>query len=78
MVGCKNESEKSKKEQSVVEKTWTAENSVQKEQQTSFHKTLTLQNISFEIKSSEEGSIQQLSIQPEGLEIDNKNIELYF
>ena len=52
MVGCKNESGKSKKEQSVVEKTSTAENSIQKEQQTSFHKTLTLQNISFEIKSS--------------------------
>ncbi len=52
------------------------ENSIQEEQKIVFQKTLTLQNISFDIKTSGEGSISQLSIQPKGLEIDNQNIVL--
>ena len=37
---------------------------------------MTLQNISFDIKTTGEGSIRQLSIQPKGLEIDNQNMTL--
>ena len=39
-----------------------------------FHKLLTLQNIGFNISSTGEGSIQNLKIQPFGLEIDNSEI----
>ena len=40
----------------------------------SFHKVLSLQNISFEIASSGQGSLQKLSIQPSGLSIDNREL----
>ena len=50
------------------------EETVKEEQKIVFQKTLSLQNITFEIKASGEVSIQQLSIQPEGLEIDNQKI----
>lgn len=52
------------------------EETVIEEQKFVFQKTLSLQNITFEIKASGEGSIQQLYIQPEGLEIDNQKITL--
>eukprot|EP01029_Cantina_marsupialis_P009308 TRINITY_DN21765_c0_g1_i1.p1 TRINITY_DN21765_c0_g1~~TRINITY_DN21765_c0_g1_i1.p1 ORF type:complete len:331 (-),score=42.41 TRINITY_DN21765_c0_g1_i1:343-1335(-) len=52
------------------------EETVIEEQKIVFQKNLSLQNITFEIKASGEGSIQQLSIQPEGLEIDNQKITL--
>jgi hypothetical protein len=40
----------------------------------SFHKTVSLQNISFEISTSGEGSLRQLYIQPAGLSIDNRQL----
>jgi hypothetical protein len=49
-------------------------NPVLEVQENGFQKTLTLQNITFDIKSSGEGSIQQLSIRPKGLELDNQDI----
>ena len=76
IIGCKNEPGKSKTEENNIEKNSTIKNSIQKEQKIVFQKTLTLQNISFDIKTSGEGSISQLSIQPTGLEIDNQNIIL--
>jgi len=76
MIGCKKDSEKSKTEENNIENISTIKGSIQKEQQTNFFKTLALQNISFDIKTSGGGSIRQLSIQPKGLEIDNQNIAL--
>ncbi len=76
IIGCKNEQAKSNLEKGGIEETFTIENPSQEEQKAVFQKTLTLQNISFEIKTSGEGSISQLSIQPKGLEIDNQNIAL--
>jgi len=76
IIGCKNEPGKSKTEQSASEETPTVEKYTQGAQQTVFYKTLTLQNISFDIKTRGEGSIRQLSIQPKGLETDNQKIVL--
>ena len=41
-----------------------------------FHKTLSLQNISFDISTTGQGSIQKLFIQPSGLKEDNQKIVL--
>ena len=41
-----------------------------------FHKTLSLQNISFDISSTGEGSIQQLTIQTNGLKRDEQTISV--
>ena len=76
IIACKNEQGESNTEKSETEKTLIVEDSIQEEQKIVFQKTLTLQNISFDIKTSGEGSISQLSIQPKGLEIDNQNIVL--
>ena len=76
IIACKNEQGKSNTEKNGIEKTSNVENSVQEEQKTIFQKILSLQNISFDIKTSGEGSISQLSIQPKGLEIDNQKIVL--
>lgn len=43
---------------------------------TVFRKTLSLQNIGFDISTTGKGSIQQLTIQPYGLKIDNKKIRI--
>ena len=37
---------------------------------------MNLQNISFDIKTTDKGSFSQLSIQPKGLEIDNQNVSV--
>ena len=74
LIGCKDESGKSKTEENNFEKKSTIKDSNQKEQQANFFKTLALQNISFDLETSGEGSIRQLSIQPKGLEIDKQNI----
>jgi len=76
IIACKNEQEKINKEQIASNVVLNIENPIQEEQKFVFQKTLSLQNITFEIKASGEGSIQQLSIQPEGLEIDNQKITL--
>ena len=52
------------------------EETVIEQQKFVFQKTLSLQNMSFDIKVSGEGSIKQLSIQPTGLEKDNQKINL--
>lgn len=76
IIGCKNNSEKSKSEQDDVQKPISVNESIQEDQKISFQKTLSLQNISFEIITHGEGSIRQLTIQPKGLEIDNNTIYL--
>jgi len=76
IIACKNEQGKSNIEKSGIEETSNVENSIHEEQKTVFQKTLSLQNISFDIKTNGEGSISQLSIQPKGLEVDNQMILL--
>ena len=76
IVACKNEKNKPNTEKNNIEQTSNKENTIQKEQKIIFQKTLTLQNISFDIKTTGEGSIRQLSVQPKGLEIDNQNMTL--
>jgi len=76
IIACKNEQGKSNTEKSEIEESSNIEHAIQEVQKIVFQKTLTLQNISFDIKTSGEGSISQLSIQPKGLEIDNQNIVL--
>ena len=76
IIGCKNDSEKSKSLDDDVQKSITINDSIQEGQKISFKKTLSLLNISFEIITHGEGSIRQLTIQPKGLEIDNNTIYL--
>ena len=76
IISCKNEPEKSNIENSKIEEISNVKDAIQEEQKTGFYKTLTFQNISFEIITSGEGSLNQLSIQPKGLEIDNQKIDL--
>ncbi len=76
IIACKNEQGKSNTEKTGIEETSSIDNPIQQEQKTIFQKTLTLQNIAFDIKTTGEGSISELSIQPKGLEIDNQKIVL--
>ena len=75
-IGCKNDKDKPNTEKSGIEETLKEDKSIQKDKKIVFQKTLTLQNISFDIKTTGEGSISQLSMQPKGLEMDNQNIAL--
>lgn len=76
IIGCKDDSEKSKSQQDDVQKSISVNDSIQEEQKISFQKTLSLQNISFQIITYGEGSIRQLTIKPKGLEIDNNTISI--
>lgn len=75
ITACKNGGETSNAEASKVEEMPTVPDTVQQEQKTVFQKTLTAGNISFEIETTGEGSLSQLTIQPKGLEIDNLKVE---
>jgi len=74
IIACKNEQGKINKEQIENNEVLSTENTIQEEQKIVFQKTLTLQNITFDISTTGEGSISQLTIQPKGLEIDNQKI----
>ena len=76
IIACKNEQEKINKEQIESNEVLNIENPIQEKQKIVFQKTLTLQNISFDIKTTGAGGISQLSMQTKGLEIDNQNIEI--
>lgn len=73
LISCKDNKEKSKIEVSG-EKPITNEKPVIETDSIIFKKSLSLHNISFDISTTGQGSIQQLTIQPSGLEIDNKKI----
>ncbi len=62
--GCKTQVDKTKSE-SVVHQDSTDLN---------FHKILSLQDISFDVSTTGQGSIQKLSIQPAGLSIINREL----
>jgi len=76
IIACKNEQGKSNIEKSDLEDASNVVDSIQENQNVIFQKTLTLQNISFDIKTTGAGGISQLSMQTKGLEIDNQNIEI--
>jgi len=74
IIACKDEKRKINKEQIENNEVLSIENPIQEEQKIVFQKTLTLQNITFDIITTGEGSISELTIQPKGLEIDNQEI----
>mgnify|MGYP001555176601 CR=1 FL=1 len=76
LIACKNDQGKQNVEPLENTEISSTEDPIVEEQESGFQKTLSLQNITFEIKASGEGSIQQLSIQPEGLEIDNQGVTI--
>ena len=76
MIACKNEKGKVDQEQVENPEVSAEETPIQEEQQIGFQKTLTLQDITFEITTVGEGSVSDLIIQPNGLEIDNQKIVL--
>ena len=78
IISCNTEPNKTETKQNDVEKIQIEEESYNKEQQYIFNKTLSFQNISFEIKTTGEGSIQKLTIDTKGLELgdDTINIEI--
>ena len=76
VIACKNEQGKINKEQIENNVASIIENPTQETQKIIFQKTLTLQNITFDIINTGEGSISELTIQPKGLEIDNQKITI--
>jgi hypothetical protein len=76
IIACKNEQGKLNAEPIENNEVSRTENPIQEGQKTIFQKTLTLQNISFDISTTGEGSISELTIQPKGLEIDNQKTTL--
>lgn len=76
IIACKNEQDKINKEQIENNEGSSIENPTQEKQKIVFQKTLSLQNITFDIIAKGEGSIGKLTIQPKGLEIDNQIIEV--
>jgi len=76
IIACKNEQRKTNKEQIENNEILSIEKPIQEEQKIIFQKTLTLQNITFDLSNTGEGSISQLTIKPKGLEIDNEKITL--
>ena len=76
IIACKNEQGKTNKEQIENNEILSIEKPIQEEQKIIFQKTLTLQNITFDLSNTGEGSISQLTIKPKGLEIDNEKITL--
>lgn len=76
IIACKNEKGKVNQEQIENKEVLGEEDSGQEELPIGFQKTLTLQNITFDITTIGEGSVSELIIQPKGLEIDNQKIAL--
>ncbi|KAB1071093.1 hypothetical protein F6U93_01505 [Tamlana haliotis] len=76
IIACKNEKGKQNSEPIENNAVLSTEKPGAEDQKIGFQKTLSLQDITFDIKTTGEGSIQQLSIQPKGLELDNQEIVL--
>jgi hypothetical protein len=76
IIACKNEQGKLNAEPIENNEVSRIENPIQEELNIIFQKTLTLQNITFDISTTGEGSISELTIQPKGLEVDNQKITL--
>lgn len=76
LAACKNEPRNAGADEKGLEAFPDEANSTQAEAKIVFQKTLALQNISFLIEATGAGSVTNLTIQPEGLEIDNQQISL--
>ncbi|HSR59657.1 MAG TPA: PliI family lysozyme inhibitor of I-type lysozyme [Robiginitalea sp.] len=75
-TACKNEERKAATEEQGLGEHQDTQHPLQAEPKMVFEKKVSLQNISFLIKATGEGSVNKLSIHPEGLEIDNQPISL--
>src|ERR1700754_4834568 len=75
MLSCNNNSENETKKETTdsTGKTQTVE---ARKDSTAYNKRLTFGNISFDITSTGEGSLQQVTIQTSGLSIEKKAITL--
>lgn len=76
LFACTKEKDKNETLSNETGEISSTENASPEEAKVVFEKTLSLQNISFEITATGEGSISQLTIQPQGLELDNRAINL--
>ena len=76
IIACKQEPQKETAEPEEHIEVSSTEDPIQQDNNVVFQKTLALQNISFDIKSTGEGSIGELTIQPKGLANDNQKITL--
>ncbi len=76
ITACKNEERKAATEEHGLGEHQDTQHPLQAEPKMVFEKKVSLQNISFLIKATGEGSVHKLSIHPEGLEIDNQPISL--
>ncbi|MGB0916380.1 MAG: PliI family lysozyme inhibitor of I-type lysozyme [Flavobacteriales bacterium] len=76
IVACKNEKNSSNAEKSDTTEASLEQEASSKEPEIVFQKTLTLQDITFDVTTTGEGSIGELTIQPKGLEIDNQQVVL--
>ena len=74
IIACKNEQGNIEVESIKNNEVLSIENPIQEEQNIVFQKTLTLQNITFDISTTGEGSIRELTIQAKGLDIDDQKI----
>jgi hypothetical protein len=59
-----------------TETTTTDQPAAPKAQDAAFHKVLSYKNISFTVAAKGKGSLQQLTIQPSGLSVDNRAVTL--
>lgn len=78
LTSCKDNTAKSKKEVPAEKPVKNNDEIVVENKADSiiFKKSLSMQNIGFDISTTGKGSIQQLTIQPSGLKIDNQKITL--
>lgn len=70
IIACKSETEKLTTEVELEE----TEETVIEEEVISFNETLTFGKVSFDVKTIGEGSLRQLYVKPNGLEIDNQTL----
>ena len=74
IIACKNEQRKINKEPIENNESSSIENPLQEDQNNEFQKTLTFQNISFDISTNGEGSIRELAIESKGLKTGDQKL----
>ena len=74
ILSCKNSTEKVKTGKNTDENPSISTDSSKQIDRKGFHKSLPWKNFNFDIRTTGEGSIQQLEIQSYGLKNDNKKI----
>ena len=74
IIACKNEQKKQNTEPIESNGVSSIENPIQAEQNNEFQKTLTYQNISFDISINGEGLARELAIESKGLETGDQKL----